>query len=403
DPRHCRTQLGGPRSRASDLGRGPAAVPPPGARLRHGDSAWRGHSHRPVPADRGCCPGPRRAAAVRAPRPLRPDRRRRSGGRGHGHRAWYRRAQVLHLGVRDRRGRGRARGRARRPLLRGDHPVPRHVPAGLRVHRGRDRRYHVHGGLRGRVGRGRHGPAVRQLLHRRRARRHRRGDRARRSAVDTAGRARQSNRREGGMNVDTDTKHTTEAPAAPAAPVAEAVRRPRRVPAWVAPAVVAVVLLSLPFSTLRIPGLFEGALNSPSTLHVLATCLVLGGLATSYDLLYGRVGLLSFGHALYFAAGAYLAVLLMGILELPLQWSALIAVASGSLLALVLGALSLRVPGSALAMVTLAFAQAGSILVVRDPGRMAGGEEGLSLNPDLVPDAFIGVVNTVNLYWLAVG
>ena len=205
------------------------------------------------------------------------------------------------------------------------------------------------------------------------------------------------------MNVDTDTKHTTEAPAAPAAPVAEAVRRPRRVPAWVAPAVVAVVLLSLPFSTLRIPGLFEGTLNSPSTLHVLATCLVLGGLATSYDLLYGRVGLLSFGHALYFAAGAYLAALLMWTLELPLLWSALIAVASGTLLALVLGAISLRVSGIALAMVTLAFAQAGSILVVRDPGRMTGGEEGLSLNPDLVPDAFIGVVNTVNLYWLAVG
>ncbi|MBN3585194.1 branched-chain amino acid ABC transporter permease, partial [Algoriphagus aestuarii] len=87
----------------------------------------------------------------------------------------------------------------------------------------------------------------------------------------------------------------------------------------------------------------------------------------------------------------------------PLLWSALIAVASGTLLALVLGAISLRVSGIALAMVTLAFAQAGSILVVRDPGRMTGGEEGLSLNPDLVPDAFIGVVNTVNLYWLAVG
>ena len=133
---------------------------------------------------------------------------------------------------------------------------------------------------------------------------------------------------------------------------------------------------------------------------MLATCLVLGGLATSYDLLYGRVGLLSFGHALYFAAGAYLAVLLMGILELPLLWSALIAVASGTLLALVLGAISLRVSGIALAMVTLAFAQAGD-LVVRDPGRMTGGE-GLSLNQTWCR-TFIGVVNTVSLYWLAVG
>lgn len=203
------------------------------------------------------------------------------------------------------------------------------------------------------------------------------------------------------MNVDTEHAPRTSAPAA-AQPIVD-VRRTRRIPGWAAPAVVAVLLLSLPFSTLSLPGLFEGTLNSPSTLHLLATCLVFGGLATSYDLLYGRVGLLSFGHALYFAAGAYLAALLMWTLELPLLWSALIAVVSGTALALVLGAVSLRVSGIALAMVTLAFAQAGSILVIRDPGRMTGGEEGLALNPDTVPGAFIGVVNTVNLYWLAVG
>ncbi|QBI55738.1 branched-chain amino acid ABC transporter permease [Streptomonospora litoralis] len=176
----------------------------------------------------------------------------------------------------------------------------------------------------------------------------------------------------------------------------------RRLPGWAVPAAVVAVLALLPFSTLPLPGVFEGPLNSPATLQLLATCLVFAGLATSYDLLYGRLGLLSFGHALYFASGAYFAALLMELLRLPLVAAAPLAVAGGTLLALVLGAVSLRVSGIALAMVTLAFAQAGSILVTRDPGRATGGEEGMPLEMGLVPDAFVGVFNTANLYWLAV-
>ncbi len=206
----------------------------------------------------------------------------------------------------------------------------------------------------------------------------------------------------------TDTDVAAQAPGASTPgggttpPATGGVRGRRRPPAWAGPAAVLAVALSLPFSTLHVPGLFEGALNSPPTLHLIAFCLVLGGLATSYDLLYGRVGLLSFGHSLYFACGAYTAALLMRVVELPLLWSALVAVVGGTLLSLVLGAVSLRVNGIALAMVTLAFAQAGSILISRDPGRLTGGEEGLSLNTAMVPDAFVGVADTVNLYWVAV-
>ncbi|HEY0697139.1 MAG TPA: branched-chain amino acid ABC transporter permease, partial [Micromonospora sp.] len=68
----------------------------------------------------------------------------------------------------------------------------------------------------------------------------------------------------------------------------------------------AVLLLAVvPYSTLYLPGIFDDVLNTPGTMQLLAICLVFGALATSYDLLFGRTGLLSFGHALYFAAGAY--------------------------------------------------------------------------------------------------
>ena len=54
-------------------------------------------------------------------------------------------------------------------------------------------------------------------------------------------------------------------------------------------------------------------------------------------------------------------------------------------------------------MVTLAFAQAVSIIVMRNPGGVTGGEEGLPLDRDAVPDLLVGVANAPYRYWLALG
>jgi branched-chain amino acid transport system permease protein len=67
----------------------------------------------------------------------------------------------------------------------------------------------------------------------------------------------------------------------------------------------------------------------------------------------------------------------------------------------VLGAVSLRVGGIAFAMVTLAFAQAGSILVFKNPHKWTGGEEGLGTDYTKLPAALVGIFNTKNLYWVA--
>ena len=68
-----------------------------------------------------------------------------------------------------------------------------------------------------------------------------------------------------------------------------------------------------------------------------------------------------------------------------------------------LGSVSLRVTGIAFAMVTLAFAQAGNVIVQTNPGGLTGGDEGFGVNVDPLPDFLVGVVNTKYLYWLALG
>ena len=168
-----------------------------------------------------------------------------------------------------------------------------------------------------------------------------------------------------------------------------------------APPAVLAAAAALPWSTVDIPGLFDGPLNSPGTLQLLALCLVFGGLAIGYDLLFGRAGLLSFGHALYVAAGAYGVDILVTRAHWPLWTAAPVAVLAATVLAAVLGSVALRTTGIAFAMVTLAFAEVGAILVNRDPGGLTGGEEGLPMDGVHLPGAFVGVANTVNLYWLA--
>ncbi|MEU1342250.1 branched-chain amino acid ABC transporter permease [Streptomyces sp. NPDC005827] len=167
------------------------------------------------------------------------------------------------------------------------------------------------------------------------------------------------------------------------------------------PALLLVVLLTAPYSALPLPGLLDGPIGSPGNLQLLALCLVFGALATGYDLLLGRTGLLSFGHALYFAAGTYVTDIVLLEAGLPFAVSALLGLLAGVLLSALLGAVSLRVSGIGFSMVTLAFAQAASILVQRDPGGVTGGEEGRAAPVGGLPASLVGIEHTANLYWIA--
>src|SRR5205085_1155340 len=114
-------------------------------------------------------------------------------------------------------------------------------------------------------------------------------------------------------------------------------------------------------------------------------------------------GLLSFGHALYVAVGVYMANIAITEWHWSFGEGVLFTALLGFLVPLVLGTVSLRVGGIAFAMVTLAFAQAGSVLVHKDPRHWTHGEEGLGTDYHKLPAAFVGIFNTKNLYWLALG
>jgi branched-chain amino acid transport system permease protein len=166
-------------------------------------------------------------------------------------------------------------------------------------------------------------------------------------------------------------------------------------------AVLVVVFAVLPLLPFHVPGVFGGAFNTAGTMQVIGIALVFAGLAISYDLLLGYTGLLSFGHALYFALGVYLTNMLMEYGQIPYALAGMLTVVAVALIALLTGAVALRVRGVAFAMVTLAFAEAFHIFVLADPARVSGGDEGLPLATAQLPGFLLGIVNLRNTYWIA--
>lgn len=164
-------------------------------------------------------------------------------------------------------------------------------------------------------------------------------------------------------------------------------------------AALVVLMALLPLLNISIPGILPGATYTPGSLALLSLCMVYAALALSYNLLLGTSGMLSFGHALYFGAGAYGLGLVLKLLEVPLALGIPLSLLGGLVIAAFTGSVAMRVSGIPFAMVTLAFAQAGSVLVRRNQ-QLTGGEEGLRLPVELVPDWLVGVVNTRNLYWV---
>ena len=161
-------------------------------------------------------------------------------------------------------------------------------------------------------------------------------------------------------------------------------------------------LLALLLLVLAVAPLLGGnPLSKPGLQQTLAVAFIYGGLALTYDLLFGFTGLLSFGHAIYFGTGMYITCILINHSVAPWFIAMFIAVALTALFAALVGMASLRTTGITFAMVTLAFGEAGHVIINRNFFNLTGGENGIALDATKVPQFWIGVVNTKYLYWTA--
>ncbi|MEM3725904.1 MAG: branched-chain amino acid ABC transporter permease [Candidatus Bathyarchaeia archaeon] len=134
-----------------------------------------------------------------------------------------------------------------------------------------------------------------------------------------------------------------------------------------------VIFAALPFSGINL-----------LKLDILTATNVIAILAVSWDLLVGRTGQISLGHAMFYAAGAYGTALLFKYFSWPIWITIPLSLLCGVAIALIVGAPSLRMKGPYLALVTMAFPLAitGFLYYFRD---IFGGETGIRYLPKFFP------------------
>ena len=125
-----------------------------------------------------------------------------------------------------------------------------------------------------------------------------------------------------------------------------------------------------------------------------ALCFAL--FACAFNLLIGFVGLLSFGHALYFGWASYLTAYSAKAWGLPPELAILTGVATAAVFGLIAGALAIRRQGIYFAMITLALAQMMFLVAVRAP--FTGGEDGIQAVPRGRLFGLIDLSNQTNMY-----
>jgi branched-chain amino acid transport system permease protein len=119
--------------------------------------------------------------------------------------------------------------------------------------------------------------------------------------------------------------------------------------------------------------------------------------ACAFNLLLGFTGLLSFGHAAYFAAAAYAT----GWLVRSAGWSPELGVLAGTVVAgatgLVVGLIAIRRQGIYFAMITLAMAQMVYFVFLQSP--FTGGEDGLQGVPRGALFGLLPLANDLAMYY----
>jgi branched-chain amino acid transport system permease protein len=125
-----------------------------------------------------------------------------------------------------------------------------------------------------------------------------------------------------------------------------------------------------------------------------AMCFALFALA--FNLLIGYVGLLSFGHALYFGWASYLSAYSAKAWGLPPELAILTGTLTAAVLGLLAGALAIRRQGIYFAMITLALAQMMFFFALQM--KFTGGEDGIQAVPRGTLFGLIDLRNETAMY-----
>ena len=143
------------------------------------------------------------------------------------------------------------------------------------------------------------------------------------------------------------------------------------------------------------------AFSQPFYLDLFRRIMIFAIAALSLNLILGYGGMISFGHAVFLGVGAYAVGVLAhhGIQSGYVQWP--VAIVASALVALVIGAISIRTSGVYFIMITLAFSQ--MLYYFGISLEEYGGDDGMRL---LVRSQFPGLVNLDNgtaFYYLVLG
>lgn len=140
------------------------------------------------------------------------------------------------------------------------------------------------------------------------------------------------------------------------------------------------------------------AIGQPFYLDLARRILILAIAAVSLNLILGYGGLVSFGHAAYLGIGAYTVGILgfYGLTSGWLQWP--VAIGASALVALAIGAVSIRTTGIYFIMITLAFTQMLYYLGVSL--EEYGGDDGMRLKAKSQFSGLIDLRDPVAFYYL---
>jgi len=120
--------------------------------------------------------------------------------------------------------------------------------------------------------------------------------------------------------------------------------------------------------------------------------------ACAFNLLIGYVGLLSFGHAMFFGFAAYVAGHAIKVWAWPTELGILAGAAVAAVMGLVVGLIAIRRQGIYFAMVTLALSQMVFFFCLQ--ARFTGGEDGIQAIPRRPVLGMIDISNDLALYYV---